>query len=73
MSSDLYENLHELIQGVIVISGLPGTGKTTAAMTIAVRVKQVVLDFDLKDDRAVNLLASLLSSFIRQFVKCHRL
>jgi hypothetical protein len=50
MSNNLYENLNELIQGVIVISGLPGTGKTIAAMTIARPSEQVVLDFDLKDE-----------------------
>jgi len=46
----LYETLDASIQGVIVLSGMPGSGKTTAAMTISPPNKQVVLDFDLKDE-----------------------
>jgi len=40
----------EYVQGVSVISGIPGSGKTTAAMTMVPPNKQVVLDFDLKDE-----------------------
>src|SRR5512133_3945023 len=49
-SVSIFEKLYELIQGVIVLSGLPGSGKTTAAMTIARPSEQIVLDFDLKDE-----------------------
>lgn len=50
MTDNLYDKLDESFQGVIVLSGMPGSGKTTAAMTIAKPSKQVVLDFDLKDE-----------------------
>jgi hypothetical protein len=46
----IYDKLGEVIQGVVVFSGLPGSGKTTAAMTIARPSEQIVLDFDLKDE-----------------------
>ena len=48
--ANLYQTLDASIQGVIVLSGMPGSGKTTAAMTISPPNKQVVLDFDLKDE-----------------------
>ena len=44
----IYDKLGTIIQGVTVFSGLPGSGKTTAAMTIARPSEQIVLDFDLK-------------------------
>jgi len=46
----IYDKLGTIIQGVTVFSGLPGSGKTTAAMTIARPSEQIVLDFDLKDE-----------------------
>ncbi len=47
---NIYDKLGDVIQGVVVFSGLPGSGKTTAAMTIARPSEQIVLDFDLKDE-----------------------
>lgn len=52
----IYDKIREVIQGVVVFSGLPGSGKTTAAMTIARPSEQVVLDFDLKDEARCNNL-----------------
>jgi hypothetical protein len=48
--NNVFNTISENVQGVIVISGIPGSGKTTAAMTIVPPDKQVVLDFDLKDE-----------------------
>jgi hypothetical protein len=45
-----FEAIDNLIQGIVLISGLPGSGKTTAAMTITRPNDLVVLDFDLKDE-----------------------
>jgi hypothetical protein len=50
MTRNLYDKIDESVQGVVVFSGMPGSGKTTAAMTMAKPNKQVVLDFDLKDE-----------------------
>lgn len=45
------QTLNHPIQGVIVLSGLPGAGKTTAGITIAPPSDLVVLDYDLKDEQ----------------------
>lgn len=48
--NNVFNTISEYVQGVVVMSGIPGSGKTTAAMTMVPPNKQVVLDFDLKDE-----------------------
>lgn len=48
---------NEIVQGVVLLSGMPGAGKTTAAMTIAPPSDLVLLDFDLKDEQRCRSLS----------------
>jgi hypothetical protein len=48
----------DYIQGVVLLSGLPGSGKTTAAMTISKPSDIVVLDYDLKDEQRCRSLGN---------------